>query len=646
MFLAERLLLPAGTSALLLDLDGVIVDSLSLDYELVSRLLRDRGLLATEDVPRDLIRENFPYDMPEFWRRILAALNIAITSEEYNRLVAEHEKVRATERMPLLDGVIEILEEARRAALPVALVSNNPKHDLEKIISSAKLQDYFDAIVGNDRQGMKKKPAPDPYLEAARQLATPPARCVAVEDSVVGAQSAATAGCFVVGVATGACDFSSLADSSHVTSTYVSLDRCFVSIGRGGILQKSIVTPNEFVSHMLEHIAWRLGCSIDVVWTNDDWKMLGDTVGRAVAPLLADDGSAGALGMIDDGSCELVLRGGGNGGVRFRSSAQVDLDWFLGLRCEQLRDGRPLVELLDGIGAGGNIDMDVLVASVEDPHHSWEGVFRGIGIALEKLSKDRDGKNSQFARRTDSDRESAAPTKPTVTAVERGWRFTVCTTTRACVVRETAESVVSVDVQFGVPGVDCHLAVGDSVDVAGAVDVLREFAIGADLHLSVDFTATHLSSSHVVMEDIGLTLGRALREIAIARMTEFGIYGAGSNIGSVELLDRLPVRVGVSMEGRKFWKYVPLGQSYTDFRRAFLIGHTLPNGLYTEDLDDFVDGFSGGLAASVIVHIERDVDPVIGWPLTFRGLGEAIAELLQENPDRKALTPGVKATLA
>ena len=72
----------------------------------------------------------------------------------------------------------------------------------------------------------------------------------------------------------------------------------------------------------------------------------------------------------------------------------------------------------------------------------------------------------------------------------------------------------------------------------------------------------------------------------------------------------------------------------------------LSNGLFSEDLDDFVDGLAGGLQSSVIVHVDSDVDPISGWPMLFRGLGEAIGELLMVNPYRLALTPGVKATLA
>jgi imidazoleglycerol phosphate dehydratase HisB len=471
--------------------------------------------------------------------------------------------------------------------------------------------------------------------------------CVALEDSLLGAEAAKAAGCWTVGVATGASDFERLSSSPYVDRCYACFAPCRVVLGREGVTKKSLVTPNEFVSHMIEHIAWRLGCSIDVFWANDDWFQLGRELGHRIAELCPVQGSTGVLGMIDDGSCELALRWDGTGGVRLRAAAQVDLDWFLALRCEQVPNGQPLLSMLRGLGAGCGVSFDILVASAEDPHHTWEGIFRGIGIGLNKLTGAHDTAELAEPAPLSSGQSSALQSSRPEAVVERGWDVMHSTTTGARLRRETAESVVEVELVLGIaPGAECHLAVSDSINVAGITDFLREFALAGNLGIAVGFNATRLSSSHVVTEDIGLALGRALRCIAVERMVAFGINGAGSNINSVDDLSDLAIRVGVSMEGRKFWKFVPFSSDYAAFRKAFLVGHTLPNGLFSEDLDDFVDGLAGGLEASVMVHVASSLDPAIGWPLVFRGLGAALKELLTHNPDRMALAPGVKATLA
>ena len=230
--------------------------------------------------------------------------------------------------------------------------------------------------------------------------------------------------------------------------------------------------------------------------------------------------------------------------------------------------------------------------------------------------------------------------------VERGWQIDKSTPWSARLERRTAESAVEVEVELtDRPSSKCSIDVADSIHVAGIGDLLAEFAVAAGFGLEVSYNTTLLSSSHVVAEDIGMTIGRALRLIAVERMETYGIHGAGSSL-QVPDLPREAVRVGVSMEGRKFWKYVPMGQDYSDFRRSFLIGHTLPNGIFSEDLDDFVDGLAGGMLSSIIVHVDNGVDPKQGWPMLFRGLGKALEGLLRINPHRRSLTPGVKATLA
>ncbi|KAA3655749.1 MAG: HAD family hydrolase, partial [Calditrichaeota bacterium] len=59
--------------------------------------------------------------------------------------------------------------------------------------------DWFDAVVGSDAV-KNHKPAPDVFLEAARQIGIDPAKCCAFEDSDMGIKSARAAGMDVVDV--------------------------------------------------------------------------------------------------------------------------------------------------------------------------------------------------------------------------------------------------------------------------------------------------------------------------------------------------------------------------------------------------------------------------------------------------------------
>ena len=60
---------------------------------------------------------------------------------------------------------------------------------------------HISTIVAGDHPAVKSgKPAPDIYLEAARQLGVEPSECLVVEDALSGVRSGKAAGCTVVAV--------------------------------------------------------------------------------------------------------------------------------------------------------------------------------------------------------------------------------------------------------------------------------------------------------------------------------------------------------------------------------------------------------------------------------------------------------------
>ena len=90
-----------------------------------------------------------------------------------------------------------VLLSAFRFPLAVASSSNRPL--IDTVLEIAGLKQYFRATVSSEEVA-RGKPAPDVYLETARRLDVPPARCAAVEDSHSGIRSAKAAGMRVVAI--------------------------------------------------------------------------------------------------------------------------------------------------------------------------------------------------------------------------------------------------------------------------------------------------------------------------------------------------------------------------------------------------------------------------------------------------------------
>lgn len=639
MPLANRLAVPDGTQAILWDMDGVLIDSLGLDYTVCTGLLRahcGRDI----DIPAAVIREGFPLSPRDFWLFILARLQIGMDTGALEGIVAAYERERQEATFPVLAGVVEVLAAARERGLRQAVVSNNPQQALLAILERSGIAGWFDAMVGNDLGTLRKKPAPDTYLHAAALLGVDIGRCVVVEDSPLGLEAGWLAGAHTVGVATGGTGLRELERCGRAAVCYGGFDERKLAIAFGDVRAKRLVTPNDFVSHMVEHIAWRLGLAIDLAWPDTDWEALGHRLGREIGTFAPLRRQAAALGMIDDGSAEVLIDLDGRPELAFDAIANTDLDWFLSLRCEQLDSGRPLVALLRGLAGGLGALVRVRVCSVEDPHHAWEGVFRSVGIALARLFQPV-APAPAIAR--------PVPAGERVAASQGQGRIDILegSPSHAGVVRETAESIVRITVGLARnPSLRCDLSVADSIDVGTFPRLLERLTTAAGFDLSVSFVATKLNSSHVVLEDIGLVLGRALLEIFQRRMEETGAHGAGSSVRTAEhYATDSSVQVGLSIEGRKFVKFLPFSGSFKSLRRRFLIGPTILGTTRAEDLDDFLDGLAGGLACSIMVHLRDYSDPEAAWLLLFEQLGFALRECFEFNPYRKGVPAGVKATL-
>jgi len=103
------------------------------------------------------------------------------------------------------ESTVNFVRVARARGVRAAIVSSSK--NCAAVLDAAGLSQLFDARVdGIDlgRLGLAGKPAPDMFLEAARQLKSPPARAVVFEDALVGVE-AGRAGRFrlVVGIGQG-----------------------------------------------------------------------------------------------------------------------------------------------------------------------------------------------------------------------------------------------------------------------------------------------------------------------------------------------------------------------------------------------------------------------------------------------------------
>jgi beta-phosphoglucomutase-like phosphatase (HAD superfamily) len=105
-------------------------------------------------------------------------------------------------------GALELVQSladgcrASATVLPMAVATSSRRAALvKKQINHGHMFRHFQAIVcGDDPAVQQGKPAPDIYLQAARQLGVDPSQCLVFEDALSGVRSGKAAGCRVVAV--------------------------------------------------------------------------------------------------------------------------------------------------------------------------------------------------------------------------------------------------------------------------------------------------------------------------------------------------------------------------------------------------------------------------------------------------------------
>jgi mannitol-1-/sugar-/sorbitol-6-phosphatase len=176
-------------AALLLDLDGTLVDSEGFHRQVFRNWFADRGWTADEDV------------LSSFTGRraddVLANSAGPWSGEDVQVMLAELLAAMATLPRPgLAVGAEDLLAGA---GVPLALVTSANTHWARTCLGD--LLDAFAIVVTRD-DVTNGKPHPEPYELACSRLGVPAAACVAVEDAPAGVASARAAGVGrVVGIA-------------------------------------------------------------------------------------------------------------------------------------------------------------------------------------------------------------------------------------------------------------------------------------------------------------------------------------------------------------------------------------------------------------------------------------------------------------
>ena len=184
-----------SVDAVIFDMDGVLVDSEPLAFLAMRQVMERRGVAYAEA------------DNDEFvGRTTLEECLILTARHEINAdphdLTREYVDILVgliREQPRPLPGVPAVLEALRTAGYRMALASSADPIVIAENVRALHLERFFEAIVSGT-QVARGKPAPDVFIETARQLRLSHEACLVVEDSRNGllAAKAASMACAVI----------------------------------------------------------------------------------------------------------------------------------------------------------------------------------------------------------------------------------------------------------------------------------------------------------------------------------------------------------------------------------------------------------------------------------------------------------------
>jgi HAD superfamily hydrolase (TIGR01509 family) len=183
--------------ALILDMDGLMVDSEPLWYRVEGAFCEARGGVWTEELALSLVGRG----MLTTLRTMAETFGFPIDVERDARLIVDAFVARVGE-LELKPGCRELLDAATRARLPLAVASSSPARLITAVLDRFAIAPSFRAVVSGESVA-RPKPAPDIFLRAAAELGAAPEGCVVLEDSLAGVTAGRAAGMTVIAVPEG-----------------------------------------------------------------------------------------------------------------------------------------------------------------------------------------------------------------------------------------------------------------------------------------------------------------------------------------------------------------------------------------------------------------------------------------------------------
>lgn len=181
-----------AVKAIIFDMDGLLVRSEEAWIASEREFLARRGIHVTQALRTEMapfLAGRNQHEAAQFYK---SKFNLKDSLEAIKRERMGVARMHL-EKVPLCEGVMELLNALKGSRLKLALASGSPDEFIRMILDRFGLWPYFEAVISGD-QVPHSKPHPDIYHLAAQSLGVQPRECLVFEDAPNGVAAAKAAG--------------------------------------------------------------------------------------------------------------------------------------------------------------------------------------------------------------------------------------------------------------------------------------------------------------------------------------------------------------------------------------------------------------------------------------------------------------------
>ena len=195
------------------------------------------------------------------------------------------------------------------------------------------------------------------------------------------------------------------------------------------------------------------------------------------------------------------------------------------------------------------------------------------------------------------------------------------------VTRKTTESVMGIELDFSPLKPDYRKNINTPIVFLN--HMIEHIAYRAGFNIKTSLELSDYQLSHVITEDLGIALGKAVKEYID---TTDGAAGYGDAVG---MIDEARSGCALSFENR----------AYIDIDYHGIDVPAQTEGMLSEDLETFLEGFVQGAMCTMHIDLYKGRNGHHIWEAIYRAFGSALCRATEVREDRKGKTSGVAGSI-